>query len=155
MAKSIVGVAQTNLQVERTIDELQEEALLPVSEISVVMPDSSVELELGAVKTTKAPEGASAGAITGSVIGVLSGCSLASGPLPSRDLAPLSRQVRSWLRLVARQPGPRPEALLALLLALAFRRKRRKSMRNGSRRAVTSLPFKFKITKSPIFAETL
>ena len=40
MAKSIVGIARSNLQVERTIDELQEDALIPVSEISVVMPEA-------------------------------------------------------------------------------------------------------------------
>ena len=87
MAKSIVGVAQTNLQVERTIDELQEEALLPVSEISVLMPDSSVEL--GTVKTTKAPEGASAGAITGSVIGGTLGLLAGIGTLAIPGLGPL------------------------------------------------------------------
>ena len=88
MAKSIVGVAKTNLQVERTIDELQEEALLPVSEISVLMPDSSVELELGAVKTTKAPEGASAGAITGGVIGGTLGLLAGIGTLAIPGLGP-------------------------------------------------------------------
>src|SRR5262245_33214521 len=69
MAKSIVGIAKSNLQVERTIDELQEDALLPVSEISVLMPEAVNEPALGPVKATEASEGASAGAITGGVIG--------------------------------------------------------------------------------------
>ena len=89
MAKSIVGIAKTNLQVERTIDELQEDALIPVSEISVLMPDWSAEPELGAVKTTtKAPEGASAGALTGGVIGGTLGLLAGIGTLAIPGLGP-------------------------------------------------------------------
>jgi hypothetical protein len=52
MAKSIVGIAKSNLQVERTIDELQEDALLPVSEISVLIPESVDQREVGPEKAT-------------------------------------------------------------------------------------------------------
>ena len=88
MAKSIVGIAKTNLQVERTIDELQEDALIPVTEISVLMPDSNVQPELGAVKTTSAPEAASAGAITGGVIGGTLGLLAGIGTLAIPGLGP-------------------------------------------------------------------
>jgi uncharacterized membrane protein len=80
MAKSIVGIAKTSLQVERTIDELQEDALIAVTEISVLMPDSETQPELGAVKTTKAPEGASAGAVLGGTLGLLAGISALALP---------------------------------------------------------------------------
>jgi uncharacterized membrane protein len=75
MAKSIVGIAKTSLQVERTIDELQEDALIAVTEISVLMPDSETQPGLGAVKTIKAPEGASAvtGGVLGGTLGLLAG----------------------------------------------------------------------------------
>ncbi len=89
MAKSIVGVAKTNLQVERTIDELQEDALIPVSEISVVMPEASDPPAVAAEKTTKAPEGASAGALTGGVIGGTIGLLVGIGTLVIPGLGPL------------------------------------------------------------------
>ena len=89
MAKSIVGIARSNLQVERTIDELQEEALIPVSEISVVMPETSGEPAVGAEKATQAPEGASAGAVTGGVIGGTIGLLAGLGALAIPGLGPL------------------------------------------------------------------
>jgi uncharacterized membrane protein len=89
MAKSIVGIAQTNLQVERTIDELQEDALIPVSEISVLIPESGAKPELGAVKMRRAPEGASAGAITGGVLGGTLGLLAGIGTLTLPGLGPL------------------------------------------------------------------
>ena len=89
MAKSIVGIAQTNLQVERTIDELQEDALIPVSEISVLIPESGAKPELGAVKMTRAREGASAGAITGGVLGGTLGLLAGIGTLTLPGLGPL------------------------------------------------------------------
>jgi uncharacterized membrane protein len=89
MAKSIVGVARTNLQVERTIDELQEDALIPVSEISVVIPESVGEPADGAEKATKAPEGAGAGAVTGGVIGGTIGLLAGLGTLAIPGLGPL------------------------------------------------------------------
>ena len=88
MPKSIVGIAKSNLQVERTIDELQEDALLPVSEISVLIPDRVDEPELGPVKATKASEGASAGAITGGVIGGTLGLLVGIGTLAIPGLGP-------------------------------------------------------------------
>ena len=89
MAKSIVGIAKTNLQVERTIDELQEEALIPVSEISVIMPEAAGGLAVGPEKATKAPEGAGAGALTGGVIGGTIGLLAGMGTLAIPGLGPL------------------------------------------------------------------
>jgi uncharacterized membrane protein len=89
MAKSIVGVAKTNLQVERTIDELQEDALIPVSEISVIMPEGSDRPAVATEGTTKASEGASAGALTGGVIGGTIGLLAGIGTLAIPGLGPL------------------------------------------------------------------
>ena len=89
MAKSIVGIAKTSLQVERTIDELQEDALIAVTEISVLMPDSETQAELGAVKTTQAPEGAGAGAVTGGVLGGTLGLLAGIGALALPGFGPL------------------------------------------------------------------
>jgi uncharacterized membrane protein len=89
MAKSIVGIARSNLQVERTIDELQEDALIPVSEISVVMPEAGGTPAVETEKATKAPEGASAGALTGGVIGGTIGLLAGMGTLAIPGLGPL------------------------------------------------------------------
>jgi uncharacterized membrane protein len=89
MAKSIVGIARTNLQVERTIDELQEDALIPVSEISVVMPEAGERPAVATEQATKAPEGASAGALTGGVIGGTIGLLAGLGTLAIPGLGPL------------------------------------------------------------------
>ena len=69
MSKSIVGIATSTGQVENTLRDLQSEGLVSASDISVLMPESAGTPELGAVKATKAPEGATAGAATGGVIG--------------------------------------------------------------------------------------
>jgi uncharacterized membrane protein len=88
MPKSIIGIAKTNLQVERTIDELQEDALIPISEISVLMPESPGGPEPGPVKATKAPEAAATGAITGGVIGGTIGLLAGVGTLAIPGLGP-------------------------------------------------------------------
>jgi uncharacterized membrane protein len=69
MSKSIVGIAKSTRQVEVTLDDLQNNALVPTSDISVLMPDSGEMPQLGAVKATKAPEAATTGAVTGGAIG--------------------------------------------------------------------------------------
>ena len=69
MSKSIVGIAKSTSQVERTLADLQNNGLVPASDISLLMPDSRPDSggtpELGTVKATKAPEGATTGAVVG------------------------------------------------------------------------------------------
>ena len=78
MSKSIVGIAKSTSQVEATLDDLQNDGAIPASDISLLMPDSGPESggtpELGAVKATKAPEGATTGAIGGGAVGATVGC---------------------------------------------------------------------------------
>ena len=73
MSKSIVGIANSTSQVEATLADLQSDGLVPSSDISLLMPDSGPNSgdtpELGAVKATKAPEGATTGAVSGGAIG--------------------------------------------------------------------------------------
>jgi hypothetical protein len=64
MPKSIVGIAKSASEVEATVDDLQNDALVDASDISVLMPDTGGTPELGAVKATKSPEGAATGAVT-------------------------------------------------------------------------------------------
>src|SRR4249919_3111377 len=73
---SIFGIVKTHAQAERIVEGLQR-AGFPSSEISVLLPDNQGKHDIGHVKATKAPEGATTGAatggITGGVLGLLAG----------------------------------------------------------------------------------
>src|SRR5881396_3505182 len=72
MSKSVFGIAITHGQAERIVEQLQAEGFA-ASEISVLMSDTGGTRDVGHVKATKAPEGATTGAATGGVIGLLAG----------------------------------------------------------------------------------
>jgi hypothetical protein len=88
MSKSIVGIAKSTNEVEMTLDDLQNKAQVPSSDISVLMPDSVGTPELGTVKATKAPEGAAMGAVTGGAIGGTIGLLAGIGTLAIPGLGP-------------------------------------------------------------------
>jgi uncharacterized membrane protein len=89
MPKSIIGIAKTSNQVEYTLTDLQSDGLIPSSDISVLMPSSQEGTpEVGAVKATKAPEGATAGAVTGGAIGGVVGVLAGIGTLAIPGLGP-------------------------------------------------------------------
>src|SRR6476659_10578117 len=73
---SVFGIVKSYSQAEQLVEELQAEGF-PASEISVLLPDSEGRHDIGHVKATKAPEGATTGAtaggITGGVLGLLAG----------------------------------------------------------------------------------
>lgn len=77
MSKAIIAIAKNIAQVELIVDRLQTQAAVPVADISVLVPDTSEVRDIGHVKATKAPEGATtgvvAGGLTGGVIGLLAG----------------------------------------------------------------------------------
>src|SRR5204862_6292811 len=76
MSKSVFGIATTQGHAERIVQQLQGQGFA-TSEISVLMPDTGGTRDIGHVKATKAPEGATTGAATGGatggVIGLLAG----------------------------------------------------------------------------------
>src|SRR5512133_2569064 len=72
MSKSVFGIATTHGQAERIVEQLQGQGFA-ASEISVLMPDKGGTRDVGHVKATKAPEGATTGGATGGVIGLLAG----------------------------------------------------------------------------------
>ena len=106
MPKSIVGIARSSNQLEYALEDLQSDGLIPPSDISVLLPDSGAvpgsgtlletentsdsgnAPELGAVKATKAPEGAAAGAMTGGAIGGTLGLLAGIGTLAIPGLGP-------------------------------------------------------------------
>ena len=73
---SVFGIVKTHSQAERIVENLQD-AGFPVSEISILLPDNEGKHDIGHVKATKAPEGATTGAaaggVTGGVLGLLAG----------------------------------------------------------------------------------
>src|ERR1700758_2488641 len=76
MSKSVFGIATTHGQAERIVEQLQAQGFA-TSEISVLMPDTGGTRDIGHVKATKVPEGATTGAATGGatggVVGLLAG----------------------------------------------------------------------------------
>src|SRR6058998_1441776 len=76
MSKSVFGIATTQGQAERIVEQPQAQGFA-TSEISVLMPDTGGTRDVVHVKATKAPEGATTGAATGGatggVIGLLAG----------------------------------------------------------------------------------
>jgi hypothetical protein len=69
-------IAKSRSQAEQIVERLQDSGF-PTSEISVLLPDREGKHDIGPVKATKAPEGATtggvAGGVTGGVIGLLAG----------------------------------------------------------------------------------
>ncbi len=73
---SVFCIATSHAQAERIVENLQG-AGFPSTEISVLLPADEGKHDIGHVKATKAPEGATTGAtaggVTGGVIGLLAG----------------------------------------------------------------------------------
>src|SRR2546423_15582914 len=73
---SVFGIVKTHSQAEQIVEGLQDVGF-PVSEISILLPDNEGKHDIGHVKATEAPEGATTGAatggVTGGVIGLLAG----------------------------------------------------------------------------------
>jgi len=88
MKKSVFCIATTYGQAERIVDQLQAQGF-PVSEISVLMPDTDGTHDVGHVKATKAPEGTATGAATGGVAGGVIGLLAGIGALAIPGVGPL------------------------------------------------------------------
>jgi hypothetical protein len=87
MSKSVFGIATTQGQAERIVEHLQAEGFA-TSEISVLMPDTGGTRDIGHVKATKAPEGATTGAATGGATGGAIGLLAGIGALAIPGVGP-------------------------------------------------------------------
>ena len=85
--KSVFGIVKTHSQAEQIVEDLQD-AGFPVSEISVLLPDNEGKHDIGHVKATKAPEGATTGATTGGVTGGVLGLLAGVGALAIPGVGP-------------------------------------------------------------------
>jgi uncharacterized membrane protein len=89
MSKSqVFCIAKTHSQAEQIIERLQSSEF-PSSEISLLAPDTGGQHDIGPVKATKAPEGATTGAATGGVTGGVIGLLAGIGALAIPGVGPL------------------------------------------------------------------
>jgi hypothetical protein len=84
---SVFGIVKTHSQAEQIVERLQT-AGFPASEISVLLPDTEGKHDIGHVKATKAPEGATTGAATGGVTGGVLGLLAGIGALAIPGVGP-------------------------------------------------------------------
>jgi len=68
MSQAVICIVPTEVEADRIVDSLRT-AGFTNNNISVLMPDKTTTKDLGHEKHTKAPEGASAGAASGLVLG--------------------------------------------------------------------------------------
>ena len=87
MSESVFGIATTQGKAEQIVQHLQGQGF-STSEISVLMPDTAGTHDVGHVKATKAPEGATTGAATGGVTGGVLGLLAGVGALAIPGLGP-------------------------------------------------------------------
>jgi hypothetical protein len=84
---SLFGIVKTHAQAEQIVEGLQS-AGFPAAEISVLLPDNQGKHDIGHVKATKAPEGATTGAATGGVAGGVLGLLAGIGALAIPGVGP-------------------------------------------------------------------
>src|ERR1051325_10384425 len=85
---SVFGIVKTHAQAEQIVEGLQR-AGFDSSEISILLPDTEGKHDIGHVKATKAPEGATTGAATGGVTGGVLGLLAGIGALAIPGVGPL------------------------------------------------------------------
>lgn len=85
--KSVFCIAKSHSQAEQIVERLQS-AGFPPAEISILLPDTEGKHDIGLVKASKAPEGATTGAATGGVTGGVLGLLAGIGALAIPGVGP-------------------------------------------------------------------
>src|SRR6187431_2461621 len=85
---SVFCIAKSRAQAEQIVENLQSSGFSS-SEISVLLPDTEGKHDMGHVKASKAPEGATTGAATGGVTGGVLGLLAGIGALAIPGVGPL------------------------------------------------------------------
>src|SRR6202043_913146 len=85
---SVFGIVKSHSQAEQIVEALQR-AGFATSEISILLPDTQGQHDIGHVKATKAPEGVTTGAATGGVAGGVIGLLAGIGALAIPGVGPL------------------------------------------------------------------
>jgi len=84
---SVFCIANSHSQAEQIVERLQTSGF-DSSEISILLPDTEGKHDIGHVKATKAPEGATTGAATGGVTGGVLGLLAGIGALAIPGVGP-------------------------------------------------------------------
>jgi hypothetical protein len=84
---SVFCIAKSHSHAEQIVERLQGSGF-PASEISVLLPDTEGKHDMGLVKASKAPEGATTGAATGGVTGGVLGLLAGIGALAIPGVGP-------------------------------------------------------------------
>ncbi len=84
---SVFCIAKSHSQAEQIVERLQTSGF-QTSEISILLPDTEGKHDIGHVKATKAPEGATTGAATGGVTGGVLGLLAGIGALAIPGVGP-------------------------------------------------------------------
>ena len=85
--KSVFCIANSHAQAEQIVERLQDSGFA-TSEISILLPDTEGKHDIGTVKATKAPEGATTGATTGGIAGGVLGLLAGIGALAIPGVGP-------------------------------------------------------------------
>src|ERR1700682_4074511 len=85
---AVFGIYPTQSSADHAIDTLTK-AGFPISDISVLVPETLGNKDMGTEKATKAPEGATAGATSGAVLGGALGLLARIGALAIPGIGPL------------------------------------------------------------------
>jgi hypothetical protein len=85
---AVFGIYSTREGVERAAESLSQ-SNFPVTDISVLLPQTLGDKDIGTEKATKAPEGAATGAGSGAVLGGTLGLLVGIGALSIPGVAPL------------------------------------------------------------------
>src|SRR6201993_5307376 len=85
--KAVFGIYKTQAGVENAIGMLRDESFSS-SNIAVLLPEAASTRDLGTVKATKAPEGATAGGGSGAVVGGVLGWLVGIGSLAIPGVGP-------------------------------------------------------------------
>lgn len=85
--RSVLCIAKSHSQAEQIVERLQTSGF-PAAEISILLPDTEGAHDVGHVKATKAPEGATTGAATGGATGGVLGLLAGIGALAIPGVGP-------------------------------------------------------------------
>ena len=137
---AVFGIYQNEKQAERTVDDLLA-AGFSNDDISVLLPDNQGTKDFAHDKSTKAPEGTTAGVTTGGVIGGTLGLLAGIGVLAIPESVRSLRPVRSWPLLRAWEPAARSAVLLARWLGWESLSTKPSDTKDTSKRAEFCFPF--------------
>src|SRR3982075_4260532 len=116
---AVFGIYPTQMAAEHAIDTLTKSGF-PVSDVSVLVPETIGNKDMGTEKATKAPEGAAAGASSGAVLGGTLGLLAGIGALAIPGVGPLIAAGPIMATLAGMGVGGTVGGLVGLLVGMGI-----------------------------------